>query len=355
MTLVLDGKTLCDLECILGGYFNPLKTFMNKNDWYNVCSNMHLTDGTFFPLPVTLAVEKETVYEGDELLLVDKNNNQLAKLNVSEIFIPDIDFECLSAYGTTDDNHPYVLYKNNHRNMVYVSGELTKLNDIMYEDYHNLRLKPNEVKQMLNEKGWGEIVGFQTRNPMHRAHFELTKYALNQMNVDEPKLLLNPVVGETQVNDINYKTRVNCYKSMLNRYDDNQVILALLPLAMRMAGPREACLHALIRKNYGCTHFIVGRDHAGPSYKTKEGNDFYGPYDAQNLLFKHAEEINIVPITSKMIVYNETKHIYQPIDEVDEGDNVLKLSGTQVREKLRNNEDIPEWFSYPDIVKILRS
>ena len=354
MNIVLDNKTLCDLECIIDGYFCPLTTFMNKKDWFNVCCNMHLENGSFFPLPVTLAVDKETVVLNDIVNLVDNTNYPIAKLEVTEIYLPDIDFECLNAYGTNDDNHPYVLYKNKHRDMVYISGKLTKINNIRNYDYNNLRLKPYQVKNIFNTTGWDNIVGFQTRNPMHRAHYELTKYALNQMNVEEPKLFLNPVVGETQVGDIDYRVRVKCYESILKRYDNNQVLLCLLPLAMRMAGPREACLHAVIRKNYGCTHFIVGRDHAGPSYKTKEGRDFYGPYDAQELLFKYASEIGIIPIVSKMIVYNESRNIYQPIDNVVEGDQILKLSGTQVRNKIKNNEDIPEWFSYPDIVNILR-
>lgn len=354
MNIVLDNKTLCDLECIIDGYFSPLNTFMNKNDWYNVCSHMHLSNGQFFPLPITLAVEKETVNINDIVILVDNTNFPIAKLKITEIFIPDIDFECLNAYGTLDNNHPYVLYKNKHRNMIYISGELTKINDIRYYDFKDLRLKPSDVKNIFNFNGWNNIVGFQTRNPMHRAHFELTQYALNQINSDEPKLFLNPVVGETQINDIEYQTRVHCYKSILKKYKKNQVLLSLLPLAMRMAGPREACLHALIRKNYGCTHFIVGRDHASPSYKTKDGNSFYGPYDAQELLFKFSNKIGIIPITSKMIIYNETKNIYQPIDTVDNNDSILKLSGTEIRNKLKNNEDIPEWFSYPEIIKILR-
>lgn len=354
MSVVLDDKTLCDLECLLDGYFSPLTTFMNEGNWREVCKSLHLTSGEFFPLPVNLAVDKDTYKVGDRLTLVDNTNYPIAEMTVEELYEPDIDFECSNAYGTTDTNHPYVSYKQSHRGKVYVSGPLTKINDVRHYDFKDIRLTPSQTRDYFKQNGWETIVGFQTRNPMHRAHFELTKYALGKTNNEEAKLFLNPVVGETQSVDIDYHTRVHCYKKMMPRYDDNQATLGLLPLAMRMAGPREACLHAVIRKNYGCTHFVVGRDHAGPSFKTVNGESFYGPYDAQELFFKHSDEIGIKPIVSKMIVFNQTKNIYQPIDEVAEGDEVLTLSGTEVRNRLVNNLEIPGWFSYPEIVQLLR-
>lgn len=353
--IVLDEKTLCDLECILGGYFSPLTTFMGENDWWNVCQNLSLENETFFPLPVTLAVDPESCNIGDEITLVDSTLYPIAKMVVEEMYEPDINWECLQAYGSNDDNHPYVAYKMTHIGKVYVSGPLTKINDVRHYDYKDLRMTPSEVNSLLSEytQEGVSVVGFQTRNPMHRAHYELTKYALSKTEDENAVLFLNPVVGETQSVDINYQIRVNCYKEILQHYD-NKVVLSLLPLAMRMAGPREACLHAVIRKNYGCTHFVVGRDHAGPSFKTKTGDSFYGPYDAQHMLFKYARKIGIEPIVSKMIVYNESKGVYQPIDEVPEGDNVLQLSGTEVRRRLKSGEEIPEWFSYPNVVSILQ-
>lgn len=351
--LILDEKTLTDLECILGGYFNPLTTFMGKDDWYNVCAELHLKTGEFFPLPVTLSCNDDILI-GDTVNLTDKTNYIIARMVVKEKYVPDREWECLNAYGSTDDNHQYIKYKLNQTNKFYISGPLTKVNNFRHYDFTENRKTPQEVKQFFKDNGWKTIVGFQTRNPMHKAHYELTKYALNKTNDDNACLFLNPVVGETQSVDIDYHTRVHCYKKLLSQYKDTNILLGLLPLAMRMAGPREACLHALIRKNYGCTHFVVGRDHAGPSFKTKEGNSFYGPYDAQNLFFKHAEEIGIIPIVSKMIVYNKTKSIYQPIDEVVESDEVLKLSGTEFRRKLRNYEKIPSWFSFPEVVEILQ-
>lgn len=353
MNIVLDDKTLCDLECILSGVFDPIETFMNKSDWENVCKSMHLSNGKFFPLPVNLAV-KNDVKVGDEVILVDNTNYPLCLMTVTETYVPDLNWECKNAYGTDDDNHPFVNYKMSQKDKVYISGPLKKINDIRHYDFNNLRLTPKEVREYISKNNWNTVVGFQTRNPMHKAHYELTKYALNKTGVKDAKLFLNPVVGETQTVDIDYFTRVQVYKKIINKYNENVVKLGLLPLAMRMAGPREACLHALIRKNYGCTHFVVGRDHAGPSYKKKDGSNFYGHYDAQDLLFKHADEIGITPIVSKMIVYNVTKNIYQPIDEVDSEDKTLSLSGSEVRRRLRENEEIPDWFSFPEVVELLK-
>lgn len=351
-TIILDDKTLCDLECLLSGQFAPLQTFMGESDWRSVCADLHLTNGSFFPLPITLATDEAIV--GSQVTLQDSTNYPIATMTVEEVYNPDIDWECEHAYGSTDTNHPYVEYKQIHKGKVYISGPLTKVHDVRHYDFEDHRLTPAKTREHFKEQGWSTIVGFQTRNPMHRAHYELTQYALRMSGAEDAKLFLNPVVGETQSVDIDYHTRVHCYKKLLGRYQPGQVLLTLLPLTMRMAGPREACLHALIRKNYGCTHFVVGRDHAGPSFKTKEGNSFYGPYDAQDLLYKHADEIGISPITSKMIVFNESIGKYMPIDEVPEGDHVLKLSGTEVRRMLRAGEPIPEWFSYPEVVSILR-
>tara|TARA_B100000900_G_scaffold405437_1_gene415039 strand:- start:418 stop:1914 length:1497 start_codon:yes stop_codon:yes gene_type:complete len=325
---------------------------MDENDWKNVCENLHLSNNIFFPLPITLAVDNAEI--GETINLCDETNYILATLTIREIYKPDVLWECKHAYGTTDDNHPYVKYKMLHLNKFYVSGELKEINKHRFYDFLEYRMNPEQVKNIFKEKGWKTIVGFQTRNPIHRAHYELTKYALKETGENNAKLFLNPVVGQTQSVDIDYSTRVHCYKEILNKYENDSALLSLLPLTMRMAGPREACLHALIRKNYGCTHFVVGRDHAGPSFTKKDGKPFYEPYEAQDLFFKYSSELDIKPIVSKMIVFNNTKKIYQPIDEVDEKDEILNLSGTEVRNKLNSNENIPEWFTFNEISNILR-
>lgn len=352
--ITLDNKTISDLECILDGYFDPLTTFMDEPDWQNVCKNMKLANGKFFPLPITLAVHKNSVNLGELVTLTDSTNYPLASLLVNNIYEPDIDWENLHAYGTIDSNHPYVAYKESHKGKQYISGKLTKINNTRHYDFTDCRLTPIQTREYFKNNKWEIIIGFQTRNPMHRSHFELTQYALREMGPNS-KLFLNPVVGETQVSDIDYFVRTKCYKAILNRYENDQVLFGLLPLAMRMAGPKEACLHALIRKNYGCTHFIVGRDHAGPSYKTKEGKNFYDPYAAQILLKQYEKEIGIISIVSQNIVYNKTKDTYQPINEVGKEDIILELSGTQQRNLLNSGQEIPSWFSYPEIINILKS
>lgn len=352
--IILDEKTLCDLECLLGGYFEPLDNFMNSANYKSVCENLHLISGDFFPLPITLAIDKKVIDidKSYDLILCDSTNYPLANLVVNEYYEPDIDWECQNSLGTNDVNHPYVKYKDSHRDKYYVSGILTKINDIRHYDFSDIRTKPESIRKSFIGQ---TVLGFQTRNPMHKAHYELTKYGLKKTGKEDAVLFLNPVVGETQSIDIDYHIRVNCYKELLNEYDQNtHVVLSLLPLAMRMAGPREACLHALIRRNYGCTHFVVGRDHAGPSYKTKNGESFYGPYEAQELFVKYSQEIGIKPVFSKMIVYNKTDKIYQPIDEIGSSCEIGKLSGTDFRHMLKNNIEIPDWFSFPNIIDILK-
>jgi len=253
-TIIIDEKTLGDLECLLNGYFEPLSTFMNYDDWKNVCENLHLKNGDFFPLPINLAIN-ETITIGEVINLADNTNYIIASIKVNNIYKPDIDWECQHAYGTTDTNHPYVKYKQKHKGKYYISGSLTKINNFRHYDFIEDRKTPQEVREYFKINCWKKIVGFQTRNPMHRAHYELTKYALNEIQDPDAKLFLNPVVGETQSVDIDYNIRVHCYKKLLPYYENN-VLFGLLPLSMRMAGPREACLHALIRKNYGCIHFI---------------------------------------------------------------------------------------------------
>jgi len=289
------------------------------------------------------------------VVLKDNTNYPIAKLHIQEYYKPNIRSECLLTFGSEDTNHPYIdiLYKNN--DCYYIGGKLEKINDVRHYDFTDLRLTPAQTKAYFVENNWETIVGFQTRNPMHRSHYELTKYAMKMTEDPNAKLFLNPVVGVTQTVDIDYTTRVLCYKEMIKKYPQNQILLNLLPLSMRMAGPREAVHHAIIRKNYGCTHFVVGRDHAGPSYKKMDGSSFYGPYDAQDLLKSVADQIGIKVITSKFIVYNQTKDAYMAIDTVPEEDKVLSISGTEQRRMLRAGEDIPTWFTFPEISKILKN
>lgn len=370
-SITLNKRQLCDYELIVNGGFSPLKGFMTKGDYINCIENMRLLNNKLWTMPITLCISEDDVQRIDKsnkIILKHETGLPLAIMDISSndsIYKPDIENECIKIYGSYDDNHPYVNILNNYLKdgLIYnLGGNILEYTIPPNYDFKDLRLSPKETKSFFKNNNWNKIIGFQTRNPMHRSHYELTKYALNQAG-ENSKVLIHPVIGVTQECDINYHIRVKCYKKLIKYYPENTALLSLLPLSMRMAGPREAVWHAIIRKNYGCTHFVVGRDHAGPSYKRKDGLDFYGHYDAQNLLLKFADEIGITPIISKLIVYaipkNETNimnGIYSSIDKVDkEKFNVMRISGTQQREMLNNGDDIPEWFSFPDIIKELKN
>jgi sulfate adenylyltransferase len=367
-TIILDDRQLCDLELLCNDSYFPLKGYMKKND-YNFClNNMTLEDGTIWGLPITLPIDqstKEIIEKFDYVILKNETLLPLAIMDIrsnDSIYEYNVDIETTKAYGTTDTNHPYVNIINNtykfKNKKYYVGGDIIEYNDVPHYDFNSIRLSPKQVKEYFKENNWTTIVGFQTRNPLHKSHYELTKYALKQAGEDS-KLLLHPVVGITQECDVNYHTRVRCYKQILEYYPENTVKLSLLNLSMRMAGPREAVHHAIIRKNYGCTHFVVGRDHAGPSYKKADGSSFYDPYEAQDLLLSVSDKIGIKVIISKMIVYAEPKEggngIYKSIDEIDKSKyNIKTLSGTEQRDLLVKGLTPPEWFSFSSVVNELK-
>ena len=368
--ITLNKRQLCDFELLVNDGFAPLKGFLNKKDYNAVVNYCRLSNGKLWTMPITLCIteaQKLELQHSNYVVLKHETGLPLAIMDISSefsIYKPDIEKESINVYGAYDDNHPWVkiLNKYNEDGFIWnIGGEIVDFKLPPHYDFKEYRLSPNETKEYFKKNGWDMVVGFQTRNPMHRSHYELTKYAM-KVGGKNCKLLLHPVVGITQDCDINYHTRVKCYKELMQYYENNTAILSLLPLAMRMAGPREAVWHAQIRKNYGCTHFVVGRDHAGPSYKKKDGSDFYGDYDAQYLLLKHANEIGINVITSKLIVYalhkkekNEMKGKYLSIDDVDTKNyNVKKISGTQQRDMLAKGEEIPLWFSFPAVIKILK-
>ena len=374
-TLLLEDRTLCDLEMILLGAFYPLNGFLNENDYNSVLENCRLTDGTVWTLPIILPVTNKDhdklkkldssagIGAVDFIVLKDKTGLPIAKMFLESIWKPDLFRECELAYGSSDTNHPYVKIVLDMKDCWYYGGRIEKIMDVKHYDFIEHRINAEMCRNMIHSNGWNMVVGFQTRNPMHRSHFELTMRALNNDGSEsrsddkKKKLLIMPVVGITQPCDVDYHVRTRCYKKIIPYYE-GRAELVLIPMSMRMAGPREAVLHAIIRKNYGCTHFIVGRDHAGPSYKKKDGTDFYGPYDAHAMVEKYKQEIGIEIILSQTIVYVENKNTYLPINEVncqDGGDTVLNISGTEQRRMLQNGETIPDWFSFPEIIEELRS
>ena len=349
----LKMRQLCDLELLLNGAFSPLDGFLGEADYDRVLAEMRLSSGVFWPIPITLDVDErfaEPLREGDTIALRDAEGVLIATMELSSIFRPDFEHEARSVFGTVDDTHPGVNHLLKRTHGVYLGGRLKGVEAPTHYDFKHLRDDPQELRDRFRKLGWRRVVAFQTRNPMHRAHQELTFRAAKEA---EANLLIHPVVGMTQPGDVDHFTRVRCYEHLLPHYPEQTTMLSLLPLAMRMAGPREAAWHALIRKNFGCTHFIVGRDHAGPG-AGRDGKPFYGPYDAQRLMTEFEKELDITMVPFRNVVYVEDRARYLPQDEIPEGTRTLGISGTELRRRLRDGLEIPEWFSFPEVVAELR-
>jgi sulfate adenylyltransferase len=349
----LTARQVCDLELLMSGGFSPLRGFMTRADYEGVCKNMRLASGVLWPMPITLDVTEafaKTVTPGSKVALRDGEGVMLAVLNVEEVWQPDRKAEAEMVFGTTSDAHPGVDYLLNKGNPWYIGGKIEGLQSPSHYDFRSLRLTPAELRAELARLSWRKVVAFQTRNPMHRAHQELTFRAAKQV---EANLLIHPSVGMTKPGDVDYFTRVRCYQLLISKYPQGTAKLSLLPLAMRMGGPREAIWHALIRKNHGCSHFIVGRDHAGPGNDTN-GKPFYGPYQAQELFKKNEADIGVTMVPFNMMVYLEDEDRYIPDNEVKNGSRVLNISGTELRRRLNEGGDIPGWFTYPEVVQELR-
>ncbi|EPQ29465.1 uncharacterized protein PFL1_03220 [Pseudozyma flocculosa PF-1] len=354
--IVLSERQLCDLELIINGGFSPLEGFMTKPDYDGCLDNMRLADGSLFPMPITLDVDQAQIdalalAPGARVTLRDpRDENAIAILTVADLYPVDKVREAVSVFGSDDVAHPAIAYLRSSVKQFYVGGNVQAISKPSYYDYVALRYTPAELRQHFAKIAWRKVVAFQTRNPMHRAHRELTVRAARQRQAN---VLIHPVVGMTKPGDVDHYTRVRVYQSLMPRYPNGMATLALLPLAMRMGGPREALWHAIIRKNFGVTHFIVGRDHAGPG-KNSQGVDFYGPYDAQTLVTQHTAELGIEMVPFQMMTYLPGTDEYQPIDEVPKGTPTLDISGTELRRRLKTGAAIPDWFSYESVVKTLR-
>ena len=347
----LTFRQIWDAELLLSGAFSPLQGFLNKADYGSVLDNTRLANSALWPIPIMLDVTREvadTLEEGSRVALRHPEGMVLAVMTISDIWEADKKEEAQKVLGTTNTEHPGVfeLYDSNP---VYVGGSLEGLELPPHHTFRHLRHTPAELKQEFERLGWSKVVAFQTRNPMHRAHVELARNAAAQI---DGNLLIHPVVGRTSPGDVDYFTRVRCYEHVLKHTPTNSAMVSLLPLAMRMGGPREALWHSMIRKNFGCTHFIVGRDHAGP--RNASGEPFYGPYDAQELVKEHSAEVGIGLVPFEEVVYNENRGEYVARSAVPEGERILSLSGTELRRRLREGSDIPPWFSYPEVIQELR-
>ena len=343
----LSVRATCDLELLATGAFSPLSRFMNQSDYLSVLETMRLADGTLFPIPITLPISRGSGIDvGQEIALRNAKNELLALMKVEEMFEWDRNVEAEMVYQTTDVRHPLVA-EMHHWGDLNISGPIKVINLPAHFDFADLRMSPTTVRGRLAEMGTSNVVAFQTRNPIHRAHEELTKRAAEKIG---GSLLLHPVVGQTKPGDVDHCTRVRCYKALYeNYYDSASTVLSLLPLAMRMAGPREALWHAIIRRNYGADHFIVGRDHASPGVDS-QGEPFYGPYDAQELLTKYSNEIGVKMLPFRELVYLPEEDRYEEADRIAEGTRTLSISGTRVREEFLNvGKPLPEWFTRPEV------
>ncbi len=350
-SLQLSQRSTCDLDLLSVGAFSPLDRFMGRADYQRVLNEMRLVSGRLFPIPITLPVTPGAdIRLGQDVALRDVKNDLLAVMTIEEIYEWDRDEEARKVFGTLDARHPLVAEM--HRwGQLNVSGRLRVLQLPRHHDFRDLRLTPEQTRARLETFGCDNVVAFQTRNPLHRVHEELTKRAAQEI---DGILLLHPVVGMTRPGDVDHFTRVRTYKALTERYyDRTRVLLSLLPLAMRMAGPREAVWHALIRRNYGANHLIVGRDHAGPG-KDSKGEPFYGPYDAQELVQRHSQELGVGIIPFRALVYLPDEERYEEVTRIPAGARTASISGTQVREEyLNNGRALPEWFTRPEVAEIL--
>jgi sulfate adenylyltransferase len=350
-SIVLSERSVCDLELLATGAFSPLDRFMGKESHDRVLAEMRLASGHVFPIPVTLPVEREAPVRLDApIALRNQKNEILAVMHVEEIYEWDRNEEAVRVFGTTDPRHPLVAEMHRWGPRL-ISGRLEVIQIPRHNDFRDLRLTPAQTRERLTEFGRSNVVAFQTRNPLHRAHEELTKRAIEEV---DGVLLLHPVVGMTKPGDVDHYTRVRTYKALAGRYyDPGRVLLSLLPLAMRLAGPREALWHAVMRRNFGANHLIVGRDHASPG-KDGTGKPFYGPYDAQELVSKFSSEIGMKMIPFRELVYLPQQGRFEETSRIPAGTAQAALSGTQVREEyLNNGHKLPEWFTRPEVAEIL--
>ena len=348
----LTRRQRCDLELLATGGFSPLRTFLDRADYESVCASMRLSSGELWPVPVTLDLSGRVLEAAASAggLTLRARGEDIAVLSVRSAWRPDRRAEAQAVFGTTDPAHPGVRTLLHESAPWYVSGPLEVLRLPAHRAFRSLRHTPGEVRTLLAERGWERVVAFQTRNPMHRAHQELTIRAARDLGAG---VLLHPVVGITKPGDVDPHVRVRCYRALLPTYPRDGVLLSLLPLAMRMAGPREALWHAIVRKNHGATHFIIGRDHAGPGLDPT-GRPFYDAYAAQDLVTRHEHELGIGVMSFPQMVYVEDLRQYVPEDEVQPGQRCLRISGTEQRRRLASGEELPAWFTAPEVAAELR-
>ncbi len=351
--IVLNDRQLCDLELLASGAFSPIKGFMNQEDYESILNDMRLKSGLIWPIPICLDISEDQAKRlkvGQSVGLRDPEGFLLAVMHIEDMWPIDKKKETKKLFGTTDKKHPGVEYIFEKGGDYYIGGVLEVISLPLHFDFKQLRLRPLEVRQNAKRLGWKRIIGFQTENPIHKAQFEMTIMAMHQANAN---LLILPIAGIAKPGDFDHYTRVRCYRLITRYYPPNSYMINLLPLAMRMAGPREALLHAIIAKNYGCTHFIVGHNHASPGFDSN-GRLFYEADEARNMANKFSKEIGISIIPFEEIVYLPEEDEYKPKNKVAKGMKIVSLSGTEIRKRIRKGKKIPEWASFPEVIEELK-
>jgi sulfate adenylyltransferase len=351
--ITLNDRQLCDFELLATGAFSPLDRFMTRSDYESVLDRMRLQSGILWPLPVCLSlpdIQARALDVGQSVTLRDPEGFLLAIMHIEDIWPLDHRKEASRVYGTTDRAHQGVNYLFNNEGYHYVGGKLEVLSLPLHSDFKQLRMSPQEVRSIYNKLGWQRVVGFQTRNPIQRLHFEMTIRAMRQAKTN---LLLLPITGMTKPGDFDHYTRVRCYRAVTRHYPPDSFVLNLLPLSMRLSGPRDALLHMIIAKNYGCTHLIVGRDHASPG-SDAGGKPFYESHAARKLAEEYSQEIGVTVVPFEELVYLPFEDEYRPADQVPEGTQTISFSSSHIRDRIRAGRRIPEWATFPEVIAELR-
>ncbi len=351
--ITLNDRQLCNLELLATGAFSPLKGFMTRTDYESVLDRMRLQNGDLWPIPICLDISEtkaKSLEAGQSVALRDPEGFLLAIMEIEEIWAVEVEKEALQVFGTSDQGHPGVQQLYKKAGNFYIGGSLEILSLPLHFDFKQLRLTPQEIRNIYKRMGWKHVVGFQTAQPIHRPQYELTIKAMQQAKAN---LLILPIAGMTKPGDFDHYTRVRCYREVTRHYPPDSFILNLLPLAMHMAGPREALLQTIISKNYGCTHFIIGHDHAGPG-RDKNGKSFYKSNDAQKLTDEYSKEIDIKIISFGEMVYLPFEDEYSFVDQVPEGSKTISLTGSDIRERILTGRQIPKWATFPEVVDELR-
>ncbi|MCF8067565.1 MAG: bifunctional sulfate adenylyltransferase/adenylylsulfate kinase [Desulfobacterales bacterium] len=351
--IALNERQQCDLELLATGVFSPLDGFMTQKNYNTVIEDMRLSNGILWPVPICLDISStiaEKLEIGRRVGLRDQEGFLLAIMTIEDKWKVDKKREAEKLYGTTDTHHPGVFYLFHQLGDYYIGGKIDVLSVPLHFDFKRFRQTPEDIRKTYKKMGWKRVVGFQTRNPIHRPQFELTIKAMQQAKAN---LLLLPNTGMAKPGDFDHYTRVRCYREVTRHYPPDSFILNLLPLSMRMAGPREALLHAIIAKNFGCTHFIIGNDHASPG-TDQHGKRFYGTYDAHNLAEKFSEELALEIITFDEIVYLPFEDEHRPKNAVPPGTQTISLTGSDIRKRIKAGKNVPEWATFPEVVRELR-